>query len=174
MILTGSKIHEQVSKKNIILDPYSPTQLNPNSYNYRLGSTLLEVSLANSLGDETEDGERFPIEVSGTLLQPGRVYLGHTLETIGSDKYVVSLMGRSSVGRLGLYLQLSADLGNLGGAHKWTLELTCVQPVIVYPNMLIGQVSFWVPHGAVTPYEGPYTKHSQPVGNLRPMRAIKS
>jgi dCTP deaminase len=171
MILTRSEIHAEVCNKNIVLEPYTPSQLNPNSYNYRLGSILREVRAESSLGEVAPDGEPFAIEVSGTLLQPGRVYLGHTVETIGSRKYVVSLMGRSSVGRLGLYLQLSADLGNLGDAHCWTLELTCVQPIVVYPNMLIGQITFWVPHGIVTEYEGPYTKHSVPVGNLRPMKA---
>jgi dCTP deaminase len=171
MILTRSEIHAEVCNKNIVLEPYAPAQLNPNSYNYRLGPILREVRPESSLGDAVPDGEPFAIEVSGTLLQPGRVYLGHTVETIGSNKYVVSLMGRSSVGRLGLYLQLSADLGNLGDAHRWTLELTCVQPIVVYPNMLIGQVTFWVPRGVVTHYEGPYTKHSVPVGNLRPMRS---
>jgi dCTP deaminase len=170
VIPTRSEIHAEVCNKNIVLEPYAPCQLNPNSYNYRLGSILREVRPESSLGDTVADGESFEIEVSGTLLKPGRVYLGYTVETIGSKKYVVSLVGRSSVGRLGLYLQLSADLGNLGDAHRGTLELTCVQPIVVYPNMLIGQVTFWVPHGEVTHYEGPYTKHSAPVGNLRPMR----
>lgn len=170
MILTKSEIDAEVANGNIVLEPYAPAQLNPNSYNYRLGPILKEVSPENSLGNPAPDGAAFPIEVSGTLLQPGRVYLGHTVETIGSKKYVVSLMGRSSVGRLGLYLQLSADLGNLGDAHRWTLELTCVQPIVVYPNMLIGQVTFWQPVGEVYHYSGPYTRHSDPTGNLRPIQ----
>ena len=56
---------------------------------------------------------------------------------------MTSLIGRSSVGRLGLFLQITADLGHLGKAHCWTLELKVVQSLIVYPHMKIGQVSFW-------------------------------
>ena len=167
MILTRTEIDKEVTSGSIIIRPYSPAQLNPNSYNYRLGRTLMEVHPHTSLGEIDVDTPSFEIENTGTLLNPGKVYLGHTAETIGSKTYVVSLMGRSSVGRLGLYLQLSADLGNLGDAHRWTLELTCVQPIVVYPDMLIGQVTFWQPRGELSHYSGPYTNYSDPIGNLR-------
>ncbi len=79
---------------------------------------------------------------------------------------MTSLIGRSSVGRLGLFVQISADLGNLGPAHQWTLELTCVQPVKVYPGMRIGQVSFWAATGQVRQYEGVYMKYNIPMHSL--------
>ena len=73
---------------------------------------------------------------------------------------MTSLIGRSSVGRLGLFLQITADLGQLGAKHSWTLELKVVQPLIVYPMMKIGQVSFWVPEGEFSDYDGKYAKYS--------------
>jgi dCTP deaminase len=90
---------------------------------------------------------RTHIPPEGFLLRPGRIYLGSTLEIIGSDTYVPSLIGRSSLGRLGLFLQITADLGHLGTKHCWTLELKTVQPLIIYAGMRIGQVSFWKPEG---------------------------
>jgi dCTP deaminase len=61
-----------------------------------------------------------------------------------------------------LFLEISADLGNLGTAHKWTLEITSVQPVIIYPYMKIGQVSFWIPEGDIINYQGNYTNFNIP------------
>jgi dCTP deaminase len=102
--------------------------------------------------------KRIEIPETGYVLQPGRLYLGHTYERIGSTHFVPSLIGRSSLGRLGLFLQITADLGHLGTYHKWTLEMTVVQPLRIYPKMRIGQVSFWEPQGvpalAVASYAG--------------------
>lgn len=79
----------------------------------------------------------------GYVLQLNRLYLSTTLEEIGSDKYEVSLIGRSSLGRLGLFLQITTDMSQLGSKHCWTLELYVVQPLRIYPGMCIGQVGFW-------------------------------
>jgi len=147
LILTGSEIEREVQKGSITLVPFRHASLNPNSYNYRLGNHLL------ILRDTVIDLHKKPkihkilIPDEGFVLLPGRVYLGYTLETIGSTKFVPSLIGRSSLGRLGLFLQITADLGHIGTCHKWTLELTVVQPLRIYKGMRIGQVSFWQPQG---------------------------
>lgn len=158
MILSGHEIERQVRLGTITIEPFTASHINPNSYNYRLGPLIRELS-----GDcdqhETPSAE---IPSDGLVLRPRRVYLGHTMEVIGSAHYVTSLIGRSSVGRLGLYLQLSADLGNLGSAHCWTLELAVVQPLRVYAGMKIGQVSFWRPYGDISTYRGEYTEYSIP------------
>lgn len=168
MILSGSEIVRQVAQGNIIIDPFEPQRVNPNSYNYRLGGFLMEVEKEVSIRHVSLDERPYVIPEEGVSLRPGRVYLGHTMEVIGSNKFVPSLIGRSSLGRLGLFLQLSADLGNLGAAHQWTLELTCVQPVIIYPGMVVGQVSFWVPVGEICEYKGQYTAFSRPKSYIPP------
>jgi dCTP deaminase len=147
MILTGTEIKKRVDSGEITLDPFSDDLMNPNSYNYRLGDIILEIT------DDIVDTkipyttEEIKIPEDGYVLQPGKTYLGVTCEKIGSTKFVPSLIGRSSLGRLGLFLQITADLGHLGTSHHWTLELKCVQPLRVYPRMRIGQVSFWQPEG---------------------------
>lgn len=147
MILTGTEIKKRVDSGEITLDPFVDDLMNPNSYNYRLGDIILEIidDVVDTKIPYTTKEIRIPEE--GYVLQPGRTYLGVTCEKIGSTKFVPSLIGRSSLGRLGLFLQITADLGHLGTSHHWTLELKCVQPLRVYPKMRIGQVSFWQPEG---------------------------
>lgn len=147
MILTGKQIVEEVKHGNITIDPFEDNLVNPNSYNYRLGIHLYEIV------DEVIDCKKTPQIKSvktinknkGCILCPRRLYLGSTYEIIGSDKFVPILIGRSSLGRLGLFLQVTSDLGHIGTRHNWTLELVVVQPLIVYPMMKIGQISFWKP-----------------------------
>lgn len=147
MILTGNQIRKEVSKGSIVIDPFSPAQLNPNSYNYRLGNKLRFASKTEFDASSPNSWEDVTIPRTGYTLRPGILYLGTTLESIGSDTFVPSLIGRSSLGRLGLFLQITADLGHIGTLHKWTLELEVVQPLKVYPKMIIGQVSFWKTEG---------------------------
>lgn len=163
MILTGSEIIKQVKKGRITISPFREDFVNPNSYNYRLGDMLQIVQ--DSIIDSKENihTETIKIPEDGYILKPGILYLGHTLETIGSDRYVTSLIGRSSVGRLGMFLQITADLGQLGNAHKWTLEIKVTQPLKVYPGVRIGQVSFWLPYGEKDRfYRDGYTKYNLP------------
>lgn len=163
MILTGSEIRREVLSNRIVIDPFDESCLNPNSYNYHLGN-IIKTS-PSSLIDPREKMSWIETEISedGFLLEPSRLYLGHTIERIGSSYFVTSLIGRSSVGRLGLYLQLSADLAQLGAVHCWTLELYVVQPLWVYKGMAIGQVSFWTPVGNKFLYEGVYGNSSAPL-----------
>lgn len=162
MILGGLKIKEEVWKGNITINPFHNELLNPNSYNYTLGDELLLIE------DDIIDPKvkvkvkKIKLTNEGYVLEPKRLYLGFTNEIIGSDMYVTQLIGRSSVGRLGLFLQVTAPLGHTGCKHKWTLELKTVQPLKVYPNMKIGQVTFWKVDGEELQYRGEYNKYLKP------------
>lgn len=146
MILTAKEIEKEVKKGNIIIDPFDKKCLKPNSYIYHLGDTLVEVL---QVGDKKKKPKtrKVKIPAKGYVLEPRRLYLGTTIETIGSKEYVTSLIGRNRIAKLGMFLQITADLGQLGKAHRWTLEITVVQNLRIYPNMEIGQVTFWVPKG---------------------------
>ena len=147
MILSGLKIKEEIKKNNINIEPYNDNLLNPNSYNYRLADIIYEIT--DSVIDPAKKTNIRKIKISddGYILKPNKLYLGSTYEKIGSSKYVTQLIGRSSVGRLGLFLQVTAPLGHVGCNHCWTLELRVVQPLKVYPKMKIGQVTFWSIYG---------------------------
>lgn len=163
MILTGKEIQRKIEEGEINIFPFDERKINPNSYNYHLDNKLSIVPPELSRGESKNTHEEFIyIPKEGYVLEPNKIYLGNTLEVIGSHKYVTSLIGRSSLGRLGLFLQISADLGNLGPAHKWTLEIVCVQPIRIYPYMVIGQVSFWEPQGNIDTYKGKYADFDDP------------
>lgn len=147
MILTREEIKRRVRKKQIKIAPFEEALLNPNSYNYRLGDELLEFN--NVLDAKTESKPtKIVLTQDGYILKPNKLYLAYTFEEIGSPKFVTQLIGRSSIGRLGLFLQVTAPLGHVGTCHHWTLELKVVQPLKVYPKMKIGQVTFWKVKGA--------------------------
>ncbi|MDR2723953.1 MAG: hypothetical protein LBB25_01955 [Holosporaceae bacterium] len=135
--------------------------LNPNSYDYRIDYKLLElVDLPVDPKKQTSYNE-INFTKEGYILSPNKTYLANTYEEIGSDVFVPSLIGKTSLGRLGLFLQITADLGNLGAKHKWTLELKAVQPIKIYPMMRIGQVVFWSTSGEIDMrYKGKYDKFS--------------
>jgi dCTP deaminase len=102
----------------------------------------------------------------GLLLEPERVYLFNSDEVIGSTQYVPIIRGRSSIGRLGVFIHITADLIDIGSINQVTLQLHAVSPVRVYPGMLIGQVTFWVVEGKICLYSGKYASVQSPCASL--------
>jgi len=166
MILTGTQIENAVARKEVIIRPFRQSQLAPNSYDFRLGNRCC-VYTRNVL-DASKDNPTRVTEIppDGIVLSPRRVYLINTEETMGSTKYVPIIRGRSSTGRLGLFIHITADLIDLGYVGQMTLQLHCVQPVRVFPGMLIGQITFWRTSGRRVFYSGKYNHRRSPVRSL--------
>lgn len=82
------------------------------------------------------------IPPEGLQLTPGRLYLGRTVEYTETHKAVPMLEGRSSVGRLGLFIHVTAGFGDVGFRGYWTLEIFCVQPIVIYPDVEICQIYY--------------------------------
>jgi dCTP deaminase len=141
MILSGLEIKKQIGT-NIIIEPFNEKQINPNSYNLKLHNELLIYN--ENLLDMKKPNltEKIIIPKEGLVLQPNKLYLGRTLEYTKTDKYVPMLEGRSSTGRLGLFIHVTAGFGDIGFAGYWTLEIFCVQPVKIYPNVEICQIYY--------------------------------
>ena len=167
MILTGHEIRRSVATGGLAISPFSNANLNPNSYNFHLGN-LLKVSRRKTLDAKTPvSWKLIEIPSTGLVLRPNKLYLASTKERIGSEKYVITLIGRSSLGRLGLFVQLCADLGHLGTYHSWTLELHVVQPLKIYPGIRLGQICFWQTRGALNDiYSGRYGRMDEPTEPL--------
>ena len=156
MILTGLEIIKQVEAGKIQIDPFEGKQINPNSYNFRLGATV-KYYINDVLDPKVKQEVRtVTLPDDGYILSPGRIYLGHTLEMMGSNYYVPIIKGRSSSARLGLFIHVTADLIDIGSHNQWTLQLYAVQPIKIYPGMLIGQVTFWQVIGEIEKYHGKY------------------
>lgn len=156
MILSGKKISEEVSKKRIIIEPFDLKNINPNSYNYTLGNYVKVYKNKILDSKKKQDVEIIEIPDEGLIINPDKVYLGFTEEVIGSDYYVPVITGRSSTGRLGLFVQITSDLVDVGFKGRLTLQLHSTQPVKIYKGMKIGQVMFWKIFGDIKLYDGKY------------------
>lgn len=141
MILSGKEIKKHIGKE-IIIEPYDERKINPNSYNLSLANELLVYE--NDILDMKKPNatRRLVIPEEGLLLEPRRLYLGRTNEYTSTDKYIPMLEGRSSTGRLGLFIHVTAGFGDVGFKGFWTLEIFCVQPVRIYPNVEVCQIYY--------------------------------
>ncbi|MBW1598384.1 dCTP deaminase [Streptomyces sp. JJ38] len=156
MILTGPEIIKSTNSGRIRISPFNTDQVNPNSYNVCLGEALVTYSDPVIDAYHPNATEAVKIDADGYVLQPGELYLGHTVEEVGSDHYVPLIFGRSSVGRLGLFVEITAPIGDIGFHGQWTLMLSAVRPLRVYPGMKIGQIMFFDTLGDVELYSGKY------------------
>jgi dCTP deaminase len=152
MILSGKEIERRLGS-DILIDPYDPDCLNPNSYNLRLHDELLvyrDPVLDMKVPNPTVH-LRIPSE--GLLLEPGRLYLGRTVEYTETRNLVPMLEGRSSIGRLGLFVHVTAGFGDVGFCGYWTLEISCIQPVRIYPFIGICQIFYHTIEGDFEEYQ---------------------
>ena len=166
MILTGTEIVKEQARGNIIISPFHADLINPNSYNYRLGSV---IKIFDKFDGNKVIFKKIKIPKDGYILEPKKMYLANTKEVIGSSKYAMSLIGKSSMGRYGLFLQCSANLGHTTSEHKWTLEIVAALPIKLYPGMVIGQVSFWKNFGSTKKYDGKYGHLNHPQESFVPL-----
>ena len=182
MILTGKEIAKEVLAGRIVIDPFTPSQVQPNSYDFRLGDKLLvydrpTVKVETRAGQPARnvpdpswhlDAHRqnptkaLTIPAEGLILQPGTLYLGHTVERVGSEHFVPMIAARSSSGRMGLMVYLNSGFGDLGFINQWTLELTVVHPLLIRPGDRVGQFHFHIAYGEVELYRGSYGKGEGP------------
>lgn len=151
MILSGLEIQKR-RNTDIIIEPFSNDQLGPNSYNLRLDKKLLIYTQPVLDMKEKLETEELEIPESGLTLTPGVLYLGRTYEYTKTNNLVPMLEGRSSIGRLGLFIHITAGFGDVGFAGFWTLEIFCVQPVRIYPMVQICQIFYHTIEGQFTSY----------------------
>jgi dCTP deaminase len=155
MILTGQAIRERLGD-DVIIDPYDESQLNPNSYNLALHGELMvyeEVVLDMARANRVL---RITIPDDGLVLSPNQLYLGRTVERTTTHNLVPQIEGRSSVGRLGLFVHATAGFGDVGFSGYWTLELFAVQPVRIYAGVPICQIFYHEITGEVEEYASKY------------------
>ena len=155
MILSGKEIQKHLGKE-IVIEPFEESQLNPNSYNLRLYNELL-IYTDDVLDMRKPNAcERIVIPEEGYVIEPGRLHLGRTLERTETHGFVPMLEGRSSIGRLGLFVHVTAGFGDVGFCGYWTLEMFAVQPIRVYPGVAICQIFYHTIQGDYTAYSSKY------------------
>jgi dCTP deaminase len=95
---------------------------------------------------------RITIPEDGLVLGPNQLYLGRTVERTETLNFVPMIEGRSSIGRLGLFVHITAGFGDVGFRGYWTLEMFAVQPVRIYAGVSICQIFFHTLSGEIQEY----------------------
>lgn len=190
-MLSGPEIVRQVEAGKIAISAFDASCVGPNSYDLRLDSRLLVYEAAarrhdwlaqrrfrwwnplswsppsvRALDPRVEEPVvEYVIPDAGMTLYPGVLYLGSTVEHTSTTCFVPWIDGRSSIGRLGLGVHVTAGLGDAGFSGTWTLEITVVQPVVVFPQMKVCQICFDELSGDYKPYDGRYRDQNGPVSS---------
>ena len=213
MKLTGLEIQKHIEWGSIVIDPFIPGHMGPNSYDLRLDKRLLVYVTEPILGrgkiDNTDRswylarnhevyytvdalskllcadqalaaghhkykagfGDHVPLETEdwygvldmaqdtptyeliipekGLVLLPGRLYIGSTMEYTETHQHVPCIEGRSSVGRLGINVHSTAGFGDVGFQGTWTLEISVVEPVRIYPGIRCCQIYYDLVEGQI-------------------------
>lgn len=149
MILTDSRILEEMNKGTIRIEPYNRADLGSNSYDVHLGKWLATYANAELDAKKHNKIEYFEIPDEGYVLQPHAFYLGVTLEYTETHAHVPFLEGKSSTGRLGIDIHATAGKGDVGFCGNWTLEISCKMPVRIYKGMPIGQLIYFPVDGEI-------------------------
>ncbi len=155
MILSGQQILSRLGG-DILIDPFDQSRLNPNSYNLTLHDELMvyeELVLDMAKPNRVR---RIAIPAEGLTLSPNQLYLGRTVERTTTHNLVPQIEGRSSVGRLGLFVHVTAGFGDVGFSGFWTLEMYAVQPVRIYPGVPICQIFYHEVAGEIVEYASKY------------------
>jgi dCTP deaminase len=171
MILSDTRILEEIAKGTIKVDPYTRECLGSNSYDVHLGKWLAKYK------DEILDAKKhnlieyFEIPEEGFILQPQVFYLGVTQEYTETHAHVPFLEGKSSTGRLGIDIHATAGKGDVGFCGNWTLEISVKQPVRIYKYMPIGQLIYFPVEGEI---EIAYNKKKDAKYSGQPNKPIES
>ncbi|MFO7813582.1 MAG: dCTP deaminase [Pelovirga sp.] len=151
MILSGREIDARMGQ-DIIIHPYDKSRLNPNSYNLELHDELLIYTEKQLDMKKNNAWTTLTIPPDGFVLEPNRLYLGRTREYTETRNLVPMLEGRSSVGRLGLFVHVTAGFGDVGFRGFWTLEMFSVHPIRIYAGVQICQIYYHSLHGESESY----------------------
>lgn len=158
----------------IVIRPFDRRCLGTNSYDVHLAPTLrvykqehvrvllpgpegkpsVESSVDTPLNVyESNSTVDVPIPEDGFVLQPGELYLASTIEHTESHEHVPMLNGRSSLGRLGLSIHVTAGTGDVGFRGHWTMELFVIKRLRIYAGLAVGQLLWLETSGApMRPY----------------------
>ena len=160
MILSDKTIKEMLQRRELVVEPIGDDSIQPASVDIRLVNTYSIVEDSAS-GIVTLDNtlEYKTITTDTYLLLPGQFVLATTLEYIKlPDNLTAFVEGRSSLGRLGLFVQ-NAGWVDPGFEGEITLELFNANrcAIELKAGRRVGQLVFaLMDKRAENPYRGKY------------------
>lgn len=148
MMLNDKQIKAGCEYRGLI-EPYKPANVGPCSIDLTLGKNIAYYQ-GNTAIDPAKHStynlknENMP--KTGYVLQPGEFILAETIEKITLPRYLAGKVdGRSSIGRLGIAVHITAGFIDAGFSGTITLEIHNVnsRAVILRPGMIIAQMCFF-------------------------------
>lgn len=114
MILSDRDINHIIKNgEYLLVNPYNDEMLQPNSIDLTLGDELLTLT-----------GESIELSYDSYMLKPNEFILGATLEKIHIPHDLVGhIDGKSSIGRLGVFIHVSSGFIDSGFNGNVTLEI---------------------------------------------------
>ena len=173
MILSDRGIKASLRSGEIVITPFDEKSIQPASYDIKLGKSFAVPKLDKSMFSPPTITFDKPLEYeeweyTTFTLNPGCFVLGTTMEKFKlADNITAFVEGRSSIGRLGLFVQ-NAGWVDPGFEGEITLELYNAGP---YPIKLqsgarVGQLVFaMMDYPAENPYRGKYQGQSGATGS---------
>lgn len=158
MILKRTALFEAQANGHLTCEPWEPKNVQPNSIDLRLGNKLMQqCPNSGSYIDPDKPGEAIevPLRDGKWHLTPNGLYLGHTLEVVGSDIYIPVIETRSSAARFGISAHRDAGISESGFFGQFVLEITVTNLTILRPGDRICQILFHTGTGEGT-YTGDY------------------
>ncbi len=169
MILSDKTIKALLASGQLGIEPLTPAQIQPASVDIRLGTSFSQlVTELNSTVKMDAPIEYRTIQTESFVLQPKQFVLATTMEYFRlPDNMTAFVEGRSSLGRLGLFIQ-NAGWVDPGFEGEITLELfnACEHPIELVSGRRIGQLVFaQLDRDAENPYRGKYQSQRGATGS---------
>lgn len=151
-LMSDVDIREAMKKKELTIYPFDEVLLGPDSLDIRLSNEILVSKTIGKTVDAYKPVNFFESKKINNkfILEPGQFVLGTSIEKISlSETIAAQIEGRSSLGRLGIMVHMTAGIIHAGfGAKKpstLTLEIYSVNPnkVFLHSGMKIAQLSFF-------------------------------
>lgn len=178
-ILSDKTIKEYLEEGKIVIDPLKDEQqIQPSSVDMRLGDEFKVFKVIRKTYIDPKDEEDIAEYMESSTVPEGEAFIIHPNEFALAttqeyvkvpDDLVARVEGRSSMGRLGVTMHVTAGYVDPGFEGRITLEISNIgaMPVALYPGQRVCQLVF---ETMTTPAELPY---GHPKRNSKYMKQLK-
>ena len=178
-ILSDKTIKEYLEEGKIVIDPLKDEQqIQPSSVDMRLGDEFKVFKVIRKPYIDPKDEDDIAEYMESSTVREGEAFIIHPNEFALAttqeyvkvpDDLVARVEGRSSMGRLGVTMHVTAGYVDPGFEGRITLEISNIvaMPVALYPGQRVCQLVF---ETMTTPAELPY---GHPKRNSKYMKQLK-
>ncbi len=168
-VLTHDKIIERINQGDIVISPFEPRSVGAASIDFHLGNQFRVFNKNNDVYDLDDQADYKEITKLTTVedefvLYPKQMVLGITQEKLElSDNLCGWIEGRSSIGRMGLTVHITAGFIQPGVNNHQVLEIynSAPIPLALHPETAICQIIFQTTKGRAK-YKGQYQDQKSP------------